>query len=95
MASAMQRTDETLRQRKTQAGATGVVCFLTENALITANLGDSRAILVHAARAVMDPPYDPDTRAPYADAITSADRISHTVSASNILADTAPPGENE
>ena len=50
---------------------------------------------MHAARAVSEPPYDPDTRAPYADAIASADRITNAVSASNILADTAPPGENE
>lgn len=46
MYSVFHRVDETLRQRKTPAGSTGVVCLILESWIVTANVGDSRAILV-------------------------------------------------
>ena len=46
MYSVFQRCDETLKHRKTPAGSTGVVCLILESWIVTANAGDSRAILV-------------------------------------------------
>lgn len=46
MYTVFQRVDETLKQRKTPAGSTGVVCLILESWVVTANVGDSRAIMV-------------------------------------------------
>eukprot|EP00703_Trepomonas_sp_PC1_P000125 JAP96481.1 Protein phosphatase 2C [Trepomonas sp. PC1] len=46
MFSVFQKCDETLKQRGTPSGSTCVICFCTENTIVTANAGDSRAILV-------------------------------------------------
>ncbi|CAL6064223.1 Protein_phosphatase 2C [Hexamita inflata] len=46
MFSVFQRVDETLRQRQSPAGSTCVITFITEHTVISANSGDSRAILV-------------------------------------------------
>ena len=35
-----------MRLRRYPSGSTGVVCFMMESNIITANVGDSRAILV-------------------------------------------------
>ena len=46
MFSVFQRCEDSLRLRRYSSGSTGVVCFMMDSNIITANVGDSRAILV-------------------------------------------------
>ncbi|KAH0575604.1 Protein phosphatase 2C [Spironucleus salmonicida] len=45
MFSVFQRCDDTLRLRRYPSGSTGVLCFVLDSIVITANVGDSRAIM--------------------------------------------------
>lgn len=41
--------DDMLRQRRVKAGSTAIVCYVTQDFIVAANCGDSRAILLGAA----------------------------------------------